>query len=220
MLQWNPARFTGRCRPPLRIIKPPSSTRRDQRPGSDVTVACRVMAMAQVAKSLKTTCTQVGWLDGWMVGWLDGWSMDKCANDANDANDASDIQCLDFGCFLAICCLILYRLWWQEFSFSPWVLQSHQNIFNHFAGWGCLNLPNWLSQVCEQNLQGFLTCWGIQLLTVSFDDRWGMGVGHGHSFVNGLVLCPRIETANVRQQAVWGVSQLIPTPNCLEYLES
>jgi len=66
-----------------------------------------MMAMAQVAKSLKTTCTQVGWLDGWMVGWLDGWSMDKCAN---DANDASDIQCLDFGCFLAICCLILYRL--------------------------------------------------------------------------------------------------------------
>jgi len=60
---------------------------------------CRMMAMAQVAKSLKTTCTQ--------VGWLDGWSMDKCAN---DANDASDIQCLDFGCFLAICCLILYRL--------------------------------------------------------------------------------------------------------------
>lgn len=42
------------------------------------------------------------------------------------------------------------------------------------------SLKTTCTKVCEQNLQGFLTCWGIQLLTVSFDDR--------------------IETANVRQQ--------------------
>ncbi|CAK9080630.1 unnamed protein product [Durusdinium trenchii] len=35
-------------------------------------------------------------------------------------------------------------------------------------------------KVCQENLQGFLTCWGIQLLTVSLD--------------------PRIESANVQQQ--------------------
>jgi len=42
------------------------------------------------------------------------------------------------------------------------------------------SLRSTCTKVCRDNLQGFLTCWGIQLMTVSFD--------------------PRIETANVRQQ--------------------
>eukprot|EP00438_Fugacium_kawagutii_P008214 Skav231924 [mRNA] locus=scaffold2322:40671:51006:- [translate_table: standard] len=51
------------------------------------------------------------------------------------------------------------------------------------------------SRVCQQNLQGFLTCWGIQLLTVSFDER--------------------IEKANVRQQVTAGGHVEDPTDCCL-----
>ena len=57
-------------------------------------------------------------------------------------------------------------------------------------------------QVCRDNLQGFLTCWGIQLMTVSFDPRCRYEPCWFHDTARSLPnLGFRIETANVRQQA-------------------
>lgn len=100
-----------------------------------------------------------------------------------------------------------------------------------------ISIVHRILQVCRDNLQGFLTCWGIQLMTVSFDPRCSsvralLVPWHRHRHSQESNLGFRIETANVRQQAeklispfgfqlsevVWSCLNFAFTPACIQQI--